>query len=129
MRDSMFAKVEGSSGWTRLLIRKRVQVFPERGYDAMKRSSSKTVRLRPASWVPVRTSFTLETAPQARRSMSVCESVIDSTYARIRPRVGLSRGRFRARYTPRTDRTRRYEFVGKGANARLQHGIASAGRV
>ena len=44
----MFAKLTGSPGNNRLATRKRVQVFPDLGYDTMNVSSGRTASVRPA---------------------------------------------------------------------------------
>src|SRR5215467_1720661 len=49
---STFAKVTGSSGWIRLPIRKRVQVFPDLGKETRKTASGKTSTILPATSLP-----------------------------------------------------------------------------
>src|SRR5437764_853658 len=58
MRYSTFAKVTGSSWWTRFPIRKRIHVFPDFGYETMNTSPGSTVNIRPAMTLPVATVVT-----------------------------------------------------------------------
>src|SRR6267154_3207000 len=51
---SMFTKDTASEEKARFAMRKRVQVFPERGYETTKVSSEYTAKLRSAMSVPSR---------------------------------------------------------------------------